>query len=77
MLAMVIIHTGFSYPTRLGRSYVPDPLFRVYLDSIHKAKVSGHGKHILGYPIRKKQGGGSNPPLPFSLSVVCWYVTDL
>lgn len=45
MLAMAIIHTGFSYPTRLGRSYVPDPLFRVYLDSIHKAKVSSRKAH--------------------------------
>lgn len=36
---MLIIHGGFSYPTRLAYSYVPDPLFRVYVGSIHKAKV--------------------------------------
>jgi hypothetical protein len=40
LLAMVIIHSGFSYPTRLGHSWLPDPLFRVYVGSIHKAKVS-------------------------------------
>ncbi|CAN8104562.1 unnamed protein product [Discula destructiva] len=38
ILAMLIIHGGFSYPTRLAYSWIPDPLFRVYLGSIHKAK---------------------------------------
>jgi hypothetical protein len=36
---MVIINGNFSYPTRLAKSYIPDPLFRVYVGSIHKAKV--------------------------------------
>lgn len=40
LLAMVIIHSGFSYPTRLAYSWLPDPLFRIYVGSIHKAKVS-------------------------------------
>lgn len=39
LLALFIIHLGFSYPTRLGYSWLPDPLFRVYVGSIHKAKV--------------------------------------
>lgn len=40
LLAMVIINAGFSYPTRLAYSLIPDPWFRVYVGSIHKAKVS-------------------------------------
>jgi hypothetical protein len=40
LLALLITHSGFSYPTRLGHSWLPDPLFRVYVGSIHKAKVS-------------------------------------
>lgn len=39
MVAMAIIHLGFSYPTRLGYSWIPDPWFRVYVGTIHKAKV--------------------------------------
>lgn len=39
LLAMVIINFNFSYPTRLAYSFVPDPLFRVYVGGIHKAKV--------------------------------------
>lgn len=35
---MLIININFSYPTRLAHSYMPDPWFRVYVDSIHKAK---------------------------------------
>lgn len=38
LLSMVIINANFSYPTRLAHSYVPDPLFRVYVGGIHKAK---------------------------------------
>lgn len=34
----LLINFFFSYPTRLGHSYLPDPLFRIYIDSIHKAK---------------------------------------
>ncbi|KAL4868384.1 hypothetical protein BDV12DRAFT_102878 [Aspergillus spectabilis] len=37
-LAMLIINLNFSYPTRLAHSYLPDPRFRVYVDSIYKAK---------------------------------------
>lgn len=40
LIAMAIIHLGFSYPTRLGYSWIPDPWFRVYAGTIHKAKVS-------------------------------------
>ncbi|KIY02769.1 uncharacterized protein Z520_01234 [Fonsecaea multimorphosa CBS 102226] len=38
ILAVLIINLSFSYPTRLAHSYLPDPFFRVYVDSIHKAK---------------------------------------
>lgn len=38
-VAVLIININFSYPTRLAHSYMPDPWFRVYVDSIHKAKV--------------------------------------
>ncbi|KAK9386696.1 Caleosin related protein-domain-containing protein [Lipomyces mesembrius] len=38
ILAAVIISIGVSYPTRLAHSYFPDPFFRIYVDSIHKAK---------------------------------------
>ena len=37
-LGGLLINFFFSYPTRLGHSYLPDPLFRIYVDSIHKAK---------------------------------------
>ncbi|KAL9067461.1 MAG: hypothetical protein Q9161_006893 [Pseudevernia consocians] len=37
-LAGLLINLFFSYPTRLGHSYIPDPWFRIYIDSIHKAK---------------------------------------
>jgi hypothetical protein len=37
-LAVLIINLNFSYPTRLAHSIVPDPRFRVYVDSIYKAK---------------------------------------
>ncbi|KAL4737668.1 Caleosin related protein-domain-containing protein [Aspergillus similis] len=37
-LAMLIINLNFSYPTRLAYSFFPDPRFRVYVDSIYKAK---------------------------------------
>ncbi|ORY76033.1 Caleosin, partial [Protomyces lactucae-debilis] len=46
IIAVFVIHTGFSYPTRLQHSLVPDPLFRVYLDGIHKAK---HGSDTGTY----------------------------
>lgn len=34
----LLIPIFFSYPTRLGYSYLPDPYFRIYVKSIHKAK---------------------------------------
>ncbi|KAL0465056.1 caleosin domain-containing protein [Neurospora intermedia] len=37
-LATLVINLNFSYPTRLGISYIPDPYFRLYLPSMHKAK---------------------------------------
>lgn len=38
ILAVLIINLNFSYPTRLAHSFIPDPRFRVYVDSIYKAK---------------------------------------
>lgn len=43
LLAVLIINLNFSYPTRLAHSWLPDPFFRVYVDSVHKAKVSFPG----------------------------------
>jgi len=40
LIAVVVINLNFSLPTRLAHSWIPDPLFRVYVDSIHKSKVS-------------------------------------
>lgn len=37
-LLSFLIPLFFSYPTRLAYSYIPDPRFRIYLNSIHKAK---------------------------------------
>ncbi len=45
-LGGLLINLFFSYPTRLGHSYLPDPLFRIYIDSIHKAK---HGSDTGAY----------------------------
>jgi peroxygenase len=39
LLSVFIIHGSFSYPTRLAFSLWPDPLFRVFVGGIHKAKV--------------------------------------
>lgn len=38
LFAMFIIHSGFSYPTRLAYSYFPDPWFRLFVGGMHKAK---------------------------------------
>ncbi|KAJ9373944.1 hypothetical protein DTO282E5_1300 [Paecilomyces variotii] len=38
VLAVLVINLNFSYPTRLAYSWFPDPFFRVYVPSIHKAK---------------------------------------
>ncbi|KAE8449786.1 hypothetical protein EG329_007561 [Mollisiaceae sp. DMI_Dod_QoI] len=48
-ITALLIPVFFSYPTRLGHSYVPDPLFRIYLDSIHKAK---HGSDTGAYDLK-------------------------
>ena len=47
LLAVLIINLNFSYPTRLAHSYLPDPFFRIYVDSIHKAKVTWPGRYQL------------------------------
>lgn len=49
LLAMLIIHVNFSYPTRLGLSYLPDPFFEFYVTDIHKAKVGVHGFSLLDF----------------------------
>lgn len=43
-LALLIIHINFSYPTVTG--LLPDPLFRIYLQNIHKDK---HGSDTGAY----------------------------
>lgn len=37
-LGGLLINLFFSYPTTLGHTWLPDPLFRIYTSSIHKAK---------------------------------------
>lgn len=49
ILSIFIIHSGFSYPSVLKTSYIPDPLFRVYLDGIDKCK---HGSDSGTYDSR-------------------------
>ena len=48
-LTSLLIPVFFSYPTRLGHSWIPDPLFRIYVDSIHKAK---HGSDTSVYDLK-------------------------
>lgn len=55
-LAGLLINLFFSYPTRLGHSFLPDPWFRIYVDSIHKAK---HGSDTGIYD----SGGNLREPL--------------
>lgn len=38
VFAVLIINLNFSYPSKLAYSWFPDPLFRVYVPSIHNAK---------------------------------------
>ncbi|KAL9596833.1 MAG: hypothetical protein Q9219_005547 [cf. Caloplaca sp. 3 TL-2023] len=45
-LGGLLINFFFSYPTTLGHSWIPDPLFRIYTASIHKAK---HGSDTGAY----------------------------
>lgn len=49
-LAMLVINLNFSYPTRLAHSYIPDPMFRVYVHGIHKVKVGGLWIWCSGLP---------------------------
>jgi hypothetical protein len=37
-IGALLINLFFSYPTRLAHSWFPDPYFRIYVNSIHKAK---------------------------------------
>ncbi|KAI1402682.1 Caleosin-domain-containing protein [Hypoxylon fuscum] len=37
-LGSLLIPVFFSYPTRLGHPWFPDPFLRIYVDDIHKAK---------------------------------------
>jgi peroxygenase len=48
-LTALLVPIFFSYPIRLGHSYLPDPLFRIYVDSIHKAK---HGSDTGAYDLK-------------------------
>lgn len=45
-LAAIVIHSAFSYATRLGFTWLPDPFFRLWVRYIHKAK---HGSHTGVY----------------------------
>ncbi|KAF4969729.1 hypothetical protein FSARC_3072 [Fusarium sarcochroum] len=37
-IGSLLIPIFFSYPTRLGHSWLPDPMFRIYVNDINKAK---------------------------------------
>ena len=41
-LSAIVIHLAFSYPTRLGFTFSPDPFFRLWVKYMHKAE---HGSH--------------------------------
>ena len=45
-LAAIVIHIAFSYITRLGFTWLPDPFFRLYIRYIHKTE---HGSHTGVY----------------------------
>ncbi|KAL9116975.1 MAG: hypothetical protein Q9187_006493 [Circinaria calcarea] len=38
LIAVILMNGSFSYPSRLAHSYLPDPMFRIYVSSIHKVK---------------------------------------
>jgi peroxygenase len=48
-LTSLLIPVFFSYPTTLGHSILPDPFFRIFLSSIHKAK---HGSDSGIYDLK-------------------------
>lgn len=48
-ITALLIPLFFSYPTRLSHSIIPDPLFRIYVDGIHKAK---HGSDSGIYDLK-------------------------
>ncbi|XXG95950.1 hypothetical protein Hte_002226 [Hypoxylon texense] len=37
-IGSLLIPVFFSYPTRLAHSWIPDPLLRIYVNDVHKAK---------------------------------------
>ncbi|KAI2628841.1 Caleosin-domain-containing protein [Hypoxylon sp. NC1633] len=47
-LGSLLIPVFFSYPISLGRSWIPDPFLRIYVDDIHKAK---HGSDSSVYDL--------------------------
>ncbi|OTA62446.1 Caleosin-domain-containing protein, partial [Hypoxylon sp. EC38] len=47
-LGSLLIPVFFSYPTRLGHSWIPDPFLRIYVNDIHKAK---HGSDSTIYDL--------------------------
>ncbi|KAI1380312.1 Caleosin-domain-containing protein [Hypoxylon crocopeplum] len=47
-LGSLLIPIFFSYPTRLGHSWIPDPFLRIYVNDIHKAK---HGSDAGVYDL--------------------------
>ncbi|KAM3084180.1 hypothetical protein ACMFMG_001718 [Clarireedia jacksonii] len=38
LIAVVIIHVNFSYPTLPNGRFLPDPFFRLYTENVHKDK---------------------------------------
>ena len=74
-LGGLLINVFFSYPTRLAHSYLPDPFFRIYVDSIHKAKhgsdtgiydSDGHLRHALYEELFDKFDGSGTGSLGVS-----------
>lgn len=61
LLAVLVINLNFSYPTRLAHSWLPDPWFRVYVDSVHKAKVSLENKKRTFFPRIQEYERKGNP----------------
>ncbi|KAI0169355.1 Caleosin-domain-containing protein [Hypoxylon sp. FL1284] len=47
-LGSLLIPVFFSYPTRLGRSWVPDPLLRIWVADVHRAR---HGSDAGVYDL--------------------------